>query len=70
MPIDVFLVSAYGAGATRLPAQILARSQRKQPNIYIIARVLMGDGPSNLEDVTLPRLGRLRLLRCLPGWPA
>lgn len=29
MPIDVFLVSAYGAGATRLPAQILARSQRK-----------------------------------------
>jgi hypothetical protein len=28
MPIDVFLVSAYGAGATRLPAQILARSQR------------------------------------------
>lgn len=33
MPIDVFLVSAYGAGATRLPAQILARSQRKQPNI-------------------------------------
>ena len=68
MPIDVFLVSAYGAGATRLPAQILARSQRKTK--YIIARVLMGDGPSNLEDVTLPRLGRLRLLRCLPGWPA
>ena len=35
MPIDVFLVSAYGAGATRLPAQILARSQRSSKyNIY------------------------------------
>ena len=32
MPIDVFLVSAYGTGATRLPAQILARSQRKHQN--------------------------------------
>ena len=68
MPIDVFLVSPYGAGATRLPAHTGA--QPTQAAKYIIARVLMGDGPSNLEDVTLPRLGRLRLLSCLLGWPA